>query len=295
MNHDDRQRAAEERLTKQVIASFDETPDDRLREVMTSLVTHLHGFIRDVRLTEAEWAVAIDFLTRSGHITDDRRQEFILASDVLGASMMTIMANNPLRANATEATVFGPFFLDNSPEIPLGGRLPGDATGTPCWISGSVRGVDGEPITGARIEVWQSDDDGFYDVQYDDNRMAGRAHLFSGASGEYQFWGLRPTPYPIPHDGPVGELLTATNRSPMRSAHIHFMVEASGYRRLVTHIFDSRDPQLASDAVFGIRDSLVLDFRVHQPTDPTPDGNSVDKEWADVSFDIVLPVEDVES
>lgn len=292
MTVDDRQRDAEARLTEQVIASFDNTPDPRLREVLQSMVSHLHAFIRDVRLTEQEWEQAIRFLTRAGEITDDRRQEFILASDVLGASMMTIMVNNPLRADATEATVFGPFFLDNSPEIALGDTLPGSEGGVPCFITGRVRSVTGEPIAGARIEVWQSDDDGFYDVQYDDERVSGRAHLFSDADGHYTFWGVRPTPYPIPHDGPVGELLEATGRSPMRSAHIHFMVEAAGYRTLVTHIFDSEDPQLVSDAVFGIRPSLILDFVEHPAGTPAPDGGIPSGEWASVTFDIVLPPQD---
>jgi hydroxyquinol 1,2-dioxygenase len=289
MTSDDRQQEAESRLTQQVIASFDNTPDPRLREVLVSMVSHLHAFIRDVRLTEQEWEQAISFLTRAGHITDDRRQEFILASDVLGASMMTIMVNNPLRADATEATVFGPFFLENSPEIALGDTVPGTEGQAPCFLTGQVRSVTGEPIEGARIEVWQSDDDGFYDVQYDDERVSGRAHLFSGVDGRYHFWGSRPTPYPIPHDGPVGQLLEATGRSPMRSAHIHFMVEAPGYRTLVTHIFDSADPQLVSDAVFGIRPSLVLDFVEHPGGTPAPDQSVPPGQWTSVVFDIVLP------
>lgn len=283
------QQAREEELIERVLASFDGTPDARLQQIMRSLVTHLHAFLRDVRLTEAEWKTAIDFLTATGHITDDRRQEFILLSDVLGASMQTIAMNNEAYGNATEATVFGPFFVENAPLVPLGGDTSGGAAGEPCWVEGSVRDTDGNPVPGARIEVWEADEDGFYDVQYGDDRTAARAHLFSDSRGDFRFWAITPTPYPIPHDGPVGALLTATARSPMRASHLHFLVSAAGLRTLVTHIFVRGDELLASDSVFGVKDSLVRDFEPQEPGTPTPDGRDLnDRGWSRVRFDIVL-------
>ena len=228
------QAAREEALVREVVASFDDTPSPRLKQLIQALTRHLHAFVRETRLTTEEWDAAIRFLTRCGHITDDRRQEFILLSDVLGVSMQTIAVNNDAHGNATEATVFGPFFVEGSPEIPIGGDMANGAVGEPCWVEGVVTGTDGKPVAGARIEVWGADAVGFYDVQYSDNRTAARAHLFSDDQGRYAFWGIAPVPYPIPHDGPVGDLLAATGRSPMRAAHLHFMVSADGLHTLVT-------------------------------------------------------------
>ncbi|KZF09437.1 MAG: dioxygenase [Rhodococcus sp. (in: high G+C Gram-positive bacteria)] len=283
------QDVVEERLVENVLRSFDDCTDPRLKQLMTSLVQHLHGFIRDVRLTEEEWNTAIGFLTDVGHITDDRRQEFILLSDVLGASMQTINVNNPAYKEATEATVFGPFFVDDAPRIDNGGDAAGGAAGQPCWVEGTVRDTDGNPIPDARIEIWEADEDGFYDVQYDDARVSGRAHLHSNEEGRYWFWALTPTPYPIPHDGPVGRMLAATGRAPMRASHLHFMVSAPGLRTLVTHIFVRGDELLDHDTVFGVKESLVKDF-VEQPAGtPTPDRRNIgDNTWARVDFDIVL-------
>ncbi|OZC81217.1 hydroxyquinol 1,2-dioxygenase [Rhodococcus sp. 06-418-5] len=288
------QDAVEEQLVENVLRSFDDCTDPRLKQVMTSLVHHLHGFIRDVRLTEQEWNSAIGFLTEVGHITDDRRQEFILLSDVLGASMQTINVNNPAYEDATEATVFGPFFVDDAPRIENGGDASGGAAGQPCWVEGTVRDTAGTPIPGARLEIWEADEDGFYDVQYDDARVGGRAHLYTDDDGRYRFWALTPTPYPIPHDGPVGRMLAATGRSPMRASHLHFMVTAPGMRTLVTHIFVSGDELLDSDTVFGVKESLIKDF-VEQPSGtPTPDGRDLgDRTWARADFDIVLAPADM--
>lgn len=279
---------AKDQLTEEVLSRFEGSNSERIEEITQSLVRHLHSFIREVGLTEQEWEKGIEFLTRTGHITDDKRQEFILLSDVLGLSMLTIAVNQPPDPRATEATVFGPFFLENSPEIPIGGDIAETASGQPCWFSGTVRGVNGEPVPGARIEAWEADDDGFYDVQYDDGRIAGRAHLFADDEGRYAFWGVTPTPYPIPHDGPVGDLLTAAGRSPMRAAHLHVMVTAPGYHRLVTHVFVRGDAQQESDAVFGVKESLVLDFTEQPSGTPTPDGRQVDGTWTAATFDIVL-------
>ncbi|MBG0562736.1 dioxygenase family protein [Actinoplanes aureus] len=286
------QVAREEALVREVVASFGGASSDRLRELLTSLTRHLHGFVRETRLTGAEWEAAIGFLTRCGAITDDKRQEFILLSDVLGVSMQTIAINNAAQsqdhADATEATVLGPFFVADSPEVPLGGDIAGGAAGRPCWVEGTVTDTGGNPVAGARIEVWEADEDGFYDVQYADDRVAARGHLFSDADGRYAFWGVTPTPYPIPDDGPVGDLLRAAGRSPMRASHLHFMVTAPGLHTLVTHIFVRGCEHLATDSVFGVKESLIKDF-VGQPAGtPGPDGRVVDGPWTRTRFDIVL-------
>ncbi|QPP10177.1 intradiol ring-cleavage dioxygenase [Streptomyces bathyalis] len=282
------QARREEELLERVLRSYDACADPRLKELLQGLVRHLHAFIRDVRLTEEEWQKAIEFLTRVGRITDGKRQEFVLLSDTLGASMQTITVNNQAYGDATEATVFGPFFVEDAPLIRLGGDMAGEASGEPCWVEGTVRDTDGNAVPGARIEVWEADADGFYDVQYGDGRTAGRAHLFTGPDGEYRFWAITPTPYPIPHDGPVGEMLTAAGRSPMRASHLHFMVIAEGYRTLVTHIFVRGDELLESDAVFGVRKSLIKDFERLPAGTPPPDGRALDGTWSKVRFDIVL-------
>jgi hydroxyquinol 1,2-dioxygenase len=282
------QRAREEALVERVVASFAGTPDPRTKQLVEALTRHLHAFLRETRLTEEEWRRAIDFLTAVGHVTDDRRQEFILLSDVLGASMQTITVNNEAYGNATEATVFGPFFVEGSPDVGLGGDVAGGAPGEPCWVSGTVRDTDGAPVAGALVEVWEADSDGQYDVQYGDDRVAGRGHLHTDDQGRYRFWAITPTPYPIPDDGPVGELLRATGRSPMRASHLHLMVTAPGYRTLVTHVFPRGDAYLDSDSVFGVRDSLVVDVHQQIPTTPTPDGREVAGPWARIDFDIVL-------
>lgn len=285
----DQQSAREQSLVDTVVASFDATPDPRLKQVMQSLARHLHAFIRDVRLTEDEWNAAIAFLTAAGHITDDKRQEFILLSDVLGASMQVIGVNNEAYENATEATVFGPFFVADAPEIPLGGDMSFGAPGEPCWVTGTVTDTTGNPVAGARIEVWEADEDGFYDVQYTDGRTAARAHLFTDENGAYRFWGLTPTPYPIPADGPVGKMLEAVGRSPMRASHLHFMVSAPRCRRLVTHIFVHGDEVGWKDSVFGVKESLIKRFTPHLPDDPAPDGRDLGgQSWSEVQFDIVL-------
>lgn len=282
------QQLREQDLVDRVVASFAHTPDPRLRELMGAVVRHLHAFLREVRLTEAEWSTAIEFLTAVGHITDDRRQEFILLSDTLGASMQTIAMNNEAYANATEATVFGPFFVDDAPQVPMGGDIAAGASGEPCYVEGTVTDTSGAPIPGARLEVWEADDKGFYDVQYDDERTAGRAHLFSESDGAFRFWAVTPTPYPIPHDGPVGAMLAATGRSPMRAAHLHFMVTAPGHRTLVTHIFVRGDTYVERDSVFGVKESLITDFTPQPAGTATPDGRAVGGPWSRARFDIVL-------
>jgi hydroxyquinol 1,2-dioxygenase len=285
----DEQRAREVELTQRVVDSFADTEDARLKLIVEALTRHLHAFLREVRLTEREWQQAIDFLTAVGNITDERRQEFILLSDVLGASMQTIAINNEAYGDATEATVVGPFFVQEAPLIAIGGDIAGGAAGEPCWVEGTVTDAAGRPVPAARLEVWEADADGFYDVQYGDTRMAGRGHLFADAQGRYAFWGVTPTPYPIPHDGPVGALLAAVSRSPMRAAHLHFMVSAPGLRTVVTHIFVEGDELLDRDSVFGVKDSLVKVFQAQPAGAPTPDGRDLGNQtWSRVRFDIVL-------
>ncbi|MCX4642016.1 MULTISPECIES: intradiol ring-cleavage dioxygenase [unclassified Streptomyces] len=282
------QARREAELTERVVRSFDNCVDPRLKELITTLVRHVHAFIQETRLTEAEWNKAIEFLTATGHITDDKRQEFILLSDVLGASMQTITVNNEVYGNATEATVWGPFFVEGSPEIPLGGDMSFGAAGQPCWVEGTVTDTDGNPVPGALVEVWEADEDGLYDLQYTDDRTAARAHFRTDVRGSYRFWGITPTPYPIPHDGPVGRLLQAVGRSPMRASHLHFLVRAPGHRELVTHIFVRGDELLDTDSVFGVKESLVKDFEEQPAGTLTPDGQVVDGTWSKVRFDIVL-------
>jgi hydroxyquinol 1,2-dioxygenase len=283
--------AREAALTDEVVASFDRTPDPRVREVLQALVRHVHALAREVRLTEAEWEQAIAFLTRAGHITDDKRQEFILLSDVLGLSMLTIGINAPRDPAVTEPTVFGPFFVAGSPEIPYGGDIAEGVEGDPCWVQGRVTDAAGVPVAGARIELWEADDDGMYDVQYADDRTGGRAHTYTDDDGGYGVWSVKPTAYPIPGDGPVGDLLRASARSPMRPAHLHYMVSADGFDTLVTHCFVARDPHLAADAVFGVKESLVVDV-AEQPPGVGPAGRALDRPWWRMHFDLKLARKD---
>ena len=283
-------QAREQAVTDEVLASFAGAASPRYQEIMQALVRHLHAFAREVRLTQAEWETGIAFLTRAGHITTDKRQEFILLSDVLGLSMLTVAINAAASAGATESTVFGPFFVDESPEVPLGGDIARGAKGTPCYVAGTVRSVDGAPLPGARIDVWEADEDGFYDVQYEGDYSAARGWLRTGEGGQYRFWSVRPAPYPIPDDGPVGDLLRAADRSPMRPAHLHFKVEAEGHRTLITHIFLAGGEHLANDAVFGVKESLIVDVAEHQPG-TAPDGSRQDRPWTSIDFDLVLAPE----
>lgn len=252
-------------ITQAVIARFSGTPDPRLKEIMTSLVQHLHAFAREVRLTEAEWLQGIEFLTATGQKCDDKRQEFILLSDTLGLSMLTVAMNNDRPPGCTEATVFGPFHVEGAPHYEHGADVANGAKGEPCWVRGTVRGLDGRVVANAVIDVWQADADGFYDVQYAQlDHPQGRGVLRSGADGRFHFKTVVAEPYPIPTDGPVGAMLRATKNHPWRPAHLHFKIVAEGYETLVTHVFREGDRYLDSDAVFGVREALVADW-VKQP------------------------------
>ncbi len=249
-------------ITDAVLERHALAPNPRLKTVMDSLVRHLHDFAREVSLTEAEWQSGIEFLTRCGHITDERRQEFILLSDVLGLSMLTVAQHHAKPAGCTEATVFGPFHVDGAPAYAWGADIANGAAGTPCLVRGTVRGPAGEPVPGACLDVWQSDEDGLYDVQHaDPTRLQARGILRSDEQGRYEFRSILAVPYAIPHDGPVGGLLQALGRHPWRPAHLHFLIQAEGYEQLITHVFRRDDPWLDSDAVFGVRQSLIADWR----------------------------------
>jgi hydroxyquinol 1,2-dioxygenase len=249
-------------ITEAVLARHASTMDPRFRKIMTSLVNHLHAFAREVGLTEEEWFKGIEFLTRCGHITDDKRQEFILLSDVLGLSMLTVAMNNDKPKGCTEATVFGPFHVEGAPHHELGSDIANGAQGIQCLVRGTVCGIDGEPVPGAELDVWQCDEGGFYDVQHAElDHAQARAILNADETGHYHFRSILAVPYAIPHDGPVGDLLKAAGRHPWRPAHLHVLIKAKGYETLITHVFRSDDPYLDSDAVFGVRQSLIADWK----------------------------------
>ena len=250
----------EDTLTAEVLRRIEGTPNARLKEVMTSLVKHLHAFVREVRPTQEEWFTGIKFLTDTGHWCDDKRQEFILMSDTLGVSMLADFINYGKVANATESTVLGPFFVEGAPELPQGANIAGPGTpGEPCVVECSVSGTDGRPLAGALVDVWEAGGDGYYDVQKKEGTNL-RARFRTGADGRLVFRCVKPTSYPVPHDGPVGKMLAATGRHPMRPGHLHFMIQAPGYDKLVTHLFVRGDEFLDSDAVFGVKESLIVDF-----------------------------------
>jgi catechol 1,2-dioxygenase len=252
----------EQSATDIVVASLAESRSERFRQIMTSVITHLHAIVREVEPTQEEWATAIDFLTRTGRICDEKRQEFILLSDVLGVSMLVDAVNHRKPSGATESTVLGPFHRAGAPTLPMGANISKGPDGEPVLVRGSVRDTGGRPIGGAVLDVWQTSADGFYDVQ--DERQAGmnlRGVFRTGDDGGFWFRTIKPASYPIPTDGPVGELLAAMGRSETRPAHIHFIVEAPGYESVTTHLFVEGDPYLESDAVFGVKDSLVAAFR----------------------------------
>ncbi len=263
-------RLTEANSAEAVNARIAPAADPRLARVMASLVEHLHAFVKDVDLTEAEWERAVAFLTRTGQLCSDTRQEFILLSDVLGVSMLVDAINNRLPAEATQTTVFGPFHVDGAPEREMGASISLDGRGEPCLFEGRVLDLDGRPVEGASIDVWSDNEDGFYDVQQPDIQppFNNRGVFRTGADGRYAFRGVKPVSYPIPDDGTVGGLLSALGRHPWRPAHMHFLVTAPGFRRVVTHLFVAGDPYLASDAVFGVKDALVVDF---EPLDGGPD------------------------
>ena len=282
-------------ITEAVLARVHGASDARVRQVSEALVRHLHAFIREVEPTEAEWERGIRFLTETGHLCSDTRQEFILLSDTLGVSMLVDAINHRLPGGATETTVFGPFYV-TPPRYPNGADIRGHLNGSPMFVSGTVLRTDGRPLQDASIDVWHADQEGFYDLQKLDEHpdVAGRGRFYADANGHFHLWTIRPSPYPIPHDGTVGRMLKAQGRHPFRPEHIHFLIEASGHRRLVTHVFAAGDAYLDSDVVFGVKDSLVREY-VRHSGGTAPDGRTMQGDWYSLHFDFVIAADLPES
>ena len=256
------QNEVETKLTDAVIARLSDDADPRFRRIMQSLIRHVHDFVREVELTEEEWFEAIKFLTATGQKCDDKRQEFILLSDVLGVSMLVDAINHRSPGGTTETTVLGPFFVHGAKEINNGDDMAAGWKGEPTYVSGRVLSTEGKPLAGALLDLWQSNSEGSYDVQLaDTGGKQLRAKLRADAEGRFRLRTILPTSYPVPTDGPMGLVLDRMGRHPMRPAHLHFMVSAPGYETVVTHLFVKGDPYLESDVVFGVKDSLIVEFK----------------------------------
>jgi hydroxyquinol 1,2-dioxygenase len=285
-------------LTQAVVDSIAKSRDPRFRQLMGSLIVKLHEFIREVDLTPEEWMAAIEFLTATGKTCTDKRQEFILLSDTLGASMQVVMlaqarasaqANGRLPAtDATEATVQGPYYWPGAPDRELGSDIAEGVAGEPAYYTGQVTDIEGQPLAGALLDVWSGDGEGVYDMQVEGQTgMLARARLRTDAEGRYAFWSIRPSFYPIPMDGPVGKMIEGMGKHPNRPGHIHFMLSMPGYAGVTTHLFVANSPYLDSDVVFGVRDSLVVEFKRHE-AGTAPGGRVMDKAWWSARHDFRL-------
>ncbi len=281
----------EANVTEAVLNTLANTEDARLKEIMTNLVKHLHAFVREVELTEEEWMAGIQFLTRVGHMCDENRQEFILLSDTLGVTTLKDIINHRKPAGVTEYAIFGPFYRQGAPEMPPLANIAGDIPGEPVVVFGRVLAPDGRPLAGALLDVWQASADGFYDVQMPNPaEIHLRGKFRSDAAGRYIFRTIKSAYYPIPQDGPVGQMLKAVGRHPYRPAHIHFIVSAEGHEPIVTELFVEGDPYLDSDAVFGVRNSLVVDFVRHESAEAAAE-YGVTAPFYTVEYDFVLQPE----
>lgn len=279
----------EENSAEVVISRNTNAEDARLAAVMASVTKHLHAIVKEVEPTQEEWFKAIMFLTETGHKSDDWRQEFILLSDVLGVSMLVDAINNRKPTGASESTVLGPFHVPDAPERPMGDNICLDGKGDRMLVKGRILDTTGHPVAGAKIDVWQTNDDGFYDVQQKGIQpdFNFRGVFRTGDDGTYWFWGAKPRSYPIPDDGPVGKLLGALGRHPYRPAHLHYIIEADGLETLVTHIFDPDDEYIHSDAVFGVKQSLMADFvQIDDPSRIEQENNG--QTFYEVTHDFVL-------
>jgi hydroxyquinol 1,2-dioxygenase len=285
------QLVTEDNITELAAARWSTARDPRLAELMGALVRHLHAFAREVRLTEDEWMAAMQWLTCAGQISDDKREEFILASDVLGLSMLVVQMNHRLDPAATPATVLGPFHIAGSPELEFGADMSQGLPGTSLYISGTVRDLDGKAIGGAVLDVWQADTDGAYEAQLpnivaaDEARL--RAKYTTRPDGTYCVRTIAPLGYSIPMDGPVGDLISRTDISHFRPAHIHFLVDVPAYEPLITHLFQKGAPYLDSDVVFGTKAELVVAFESHD-AGLTPDGGTSAVPWLHARYDFIL-------
>ena len=283
------QNIDENTITQAVIDRLANCGNPRLKQILSAIVTHLQELAREVRLTEAEWLQGIEFLTATGKMCSKSRQEFILLSDTLGFSMLLVAMNQAKRPGATEATVLGPFHVNDAPAAKQGADLARGALGEPLFVHARVRSSDGQPVAGAEVDVWQADAEGLYDVQRPELGATRRARgiLRTDTDGTLRFRTILPTAYPVPTDGPVGRMLVATGRHPWRPSHIHFLIRAKGYQTLVTHIFRDGDRYLNSDVVFGVRTSLIGDFVRHEPG-PAPDGSRLTVPFYTLNRDFVL-------
>ena len=255
----------EDNLSDVAMERWKDIPDPRLRQIMQSLIKHLHGFVRDIEPTQAEWAAAIDWLTRTGKLCSPKRQEFVLASDVLGVSMLVDAINHRRPSGATPSTVEGPFHVPNAPAMAHGADMAQGAPGIPCFVTGTVRGLDGEPVAGALLDLWQTDGEGLYEDQRDVKGPWMRGLYRTQPDGSYAIRTVAPIAYTIPMDGTVGELMNRTNISHMRPAHIHFAVSSPGYHGLVTHLFQRGDDYIETDVVYGVKEPLIVDFAKKPP------------------------------
>lgn len=277
-----------DRLTETVMAAYNAAPDPRVRELATKLVHHLHAYVKDVKPTFDEWMQAIQFLTAVGKFCQGSRQEFILLSDVLGVSMLVDTVNTATPEGGTESTVIGPVYVENPPEAPNGANVAEDLPGVPLFAEGVVRAANGAPIAGAKVDVWQADEEGLYDVQkpqLSEGQTELRARLTTDEKGRFWFHSIVPRFYSIPVDGPVGELIRATQRGTIRPAHVHFLITAPGYETLITHVFVKGDPHLHDDAVFAVKHSLVGEFVDEPAGKAMPDGTPTDKPWRRLSYE----------
>jgi hydroxyquinol 1,2-dioxygenase len=281
------QLVTEDNITELAKQRWSTAHDERTRELLTGLVQHLHDFAREVRLTEPEWMAAIQWLKRTGQISDEKREEFILASDVLGLSMLVVQMNHRFDPAATPATVLGPFHIDGSPELDYAGDMSEGLPGVPLFVSGTVRSLDGTPVGGAVLDVWQADEDGAYEAQLPVEEARLRAKYTAREDGTYCLRTIAPKGYSIPMDGPVGELIGQTEISHFRPAHVHFLLNVPGFRPLITHLFEEGAEFLDSDVVFGTKQELVVGYAHHEPG-PTPDGGTSAVPWASTTYDFVL-------
>ncbi len=262
MTHQESGYFTEDTSAEVVIARNANAPDARLAQVMAVITKHLHAAVKEIEPTQEEWFNAIMFLTKTGQMCDEWRQEYILLSDVTGVSMLVDAINNRKPSGASESTVLGPFHVADAPELPLGSDICLDQKGLPMLVKGRILSTDGTPIANAKIDVWQANDEGFYDVQQKgiQPEFNLRGVFRTNAAGEYWFKGVKPKFYPIPDDGTVGNLLNGLGRHPFRPAHLHYIISADGFDTLTTHIFDPDDPYIQSDAVFGVKQSLMAKF-----------------------------------
>jgi hydroxyquinol 1,2-dioxygenase len=278
----------EKNVTQAVIGRLAECDDPRFKRVMTALIAHLHDFVREVKLTEPEWLTAIQFLTDIGKTCSEKRQEYILLSDTLGVSVLVITLNHPADQGSVESTVLGPFYWEGAPELPRGSNLAEGVKGEPAFYSGRVLGEDGRPLPNALLDIWSGDGAGNYDMQIPgETGMKARGKIRTDVHGRYSFRSIRPTFYPVPTDGPVGRMLRKMGRHPYRPGHIHMIVSGPGHLPVTTHLFVAGSEYLDSDAVFGMKESLVAKFERHLPG-IGPDGEPVATPFYTVDYDFRL-------